>query len=207
MSDRSRSAVLSRHVPSCDACARAPASHDNPARAVFTSWLLYRGGVREALAAADEIDDLLHNAKLVPMTGDVRLDVEPYLAGVAKMRAACGWIVARERGSAHTPVADLLDALERLGTDSKKIPMSSQRRVSKEDVYGLLDGFRAVVTPLIAQRHRDEELNWNAEVVDLGASGAPTLETLLDRVASGERLLLARSGRLIADLRPPPPQP
>ena len=171
---------------------------------VTGSWLLYRGVVREALAAADEIDDLLHNAKLVPMTGDVRLDVEPYLAGVEKMRDACVWIVARERGRAHTPVTDLLDALEHVATASKKLPMSSQRRVSKDDVYTLLDEFRAVLGPLIAQRQRDEALDSNAEVVDLGAPGAPTLETLLARVASGERLLLARDGRLVADLRPPP---
>ena len=163
--------------------------------------MLYRGGVRDALAAADEIDDLLHNAKLVPMTGDVRLDLEAYLAAVEKIRAAC------ERGRAHTRVTDLLDALERLGTDSKKVPMSSQRRLSKDDVYTLLDEFRAVVGPLIAQRQRDEELDSNAEVVDLEGPAAPTLDTLLARVASGERLLLARGGSLVADLRPPPPRP
>ena len=113
--------------------------------------------MREVLLAADAFDDLVHGAKLVPMTAQVQIDLGAYSAAVERMRASAAWITERERGRSHRPVSELLESLDRLGAESRKMPLSSRRRMDKEELYDLVDRFRIAVGPLVTQQRRDTE--------------------------------------------------
>ena len=98
----------------------------------------------DPLVAVDALDDLIHNAKPVPLTDQVRLSPEQLAERVDQLRAS--WPPAAP--------GHLLDELEVLVRDAPPVPlMASKVRIDKEEVYDLLDRIRAEL-PAAALRAR-----------------------------------------------------
>ena len=89
----------------------------------------------EVAAVLDDFDELLDNAKLVPLTAQVRLDRAKADTLLDRLRAALG---------DPTPsAASALAALDARLRDAKSIPLTNQIRVDIVDVYETLDRIAA----------------------------------------------------------------
>jgi hypothetical protein len=109
----------------------------------------------EILIAIDALDDLIHNAKLVPLTDQVRLDPKALRAATERLRPAA----LAELGPLPQrigPVGDVfhaIDELEAIARDAKPIPLTGQVRVPKTQLYDRLDELHAALPEAIrAQR-------------------------------------------------------
>ena len=92
---------------------------------------------RDLLAAVDEMDDLLFEARSVPFTGTVLLDRDKVNELRARVRAA----TPRNR-------RDLVALAERLdAVFAEADALAGRIRVRREDVYAVLDELRDVLRP------------------------------------------------------------
>ena len=66
----------------------------------------------ELLGLMDRLDDLVHNAKSVPLTGDVRVDREEFYDILDRMRAALG--EATVDPSVHELLVEIRDGVREL---------------------------------------------------------------------------------------------
>ena len=90
-------------------------------------------------AAIDYLDDLVHNAKSVPLTDQVRIDAHTLREAVDVVDAALPPDVRRRAEAVR-----LLERLDALVRDAKAVPMTSQVRFDKDELYEVLDALRAV---------------------------------------------------------------
>lgn len=96
----------------------------------------------QVLIAIDELDDLMHNAKLVPLSDHVRVSLEELHELMARIRSGIHSAVARPEESRSML---LLAEIEQLARDAPKVPLTSQVRIDKERVYDLLDQMRVSI--------------------------------------------------------------
>jgi hypothetical protein len=98
----------------------------------------------EILAAIDALDDLLHLAGRVPLTGQARVNPEALGAAVASIRRAHVETFGLLPGS-DPPIAAtsrLVAELEAIAAEAPAVPLTSQVRVDQEAVIERLDGLR-----------------------------------------------------------------
>lgn len=87
------------------------------------------------LHAIDRLDDMVHNAKPMPMTDQVRLKPERLNEAINAIRTA----TPPQRSEAHY----ILDRLDALAREAKTVPLLGQVRIDKDRLYELLDELRA----------------------------------------------------------------
>lgn len=96
----------------------------------------------DLLIAIDSLDDLVHNARAVPLSDQVRMPR--------------GRLEAAVRDVYDTLPADLptrleaeglLERLDTLARDAKPLPLTDQVRVDKDELYEILDAIRRLVGP------------------------------------------------------------
>ena len=112
------------------------------------------GGIVQPL---DELDDVIHGAKTVPLTDKVRLDRDATLALIARVRSGAAQDrilsraeVAEVQVKLMAPARRLLDRLERLVRDAKSVPLTDQARIQREAAETILAELRKRATgPLL----------------------------------------------------------
>lgn len=96
----------------------------------------------DVLVAIDAVDDLLHNARVVPLSDEVRVDPEELGGLIQRMRSSLREQLADPEPSRSWAQVDRLQAELRA---ARKMPMSNHVRVDRERMYDILDWLRAVV--------------------------------------------------------------
>ena len=79
----------------------------------------------------DHLDDLVHNAKPMPMTDQVRVDPDEVGRIVDRLRV--------ELPPALDPLAERLEAVVR---EARSVPLTGQVRIDKDAFYEALDAIR-----------------------------------------------------------------
>ena len=96
------------------------------------------------LTAIDRLDDLVHNAKAVPLTNEVRLDREELARAVDTLLATLPReLESRPDVVAHTRLAEVV-------RKAKPVPLAGDVRVPKGELYDLLDALRSEVPAVLA---------------------------------------------------------
>ncbi len=95
-----------------------------------------------ALELIDGIDDLVHEAKPVPLSDRVRVDRAELDSLVGALR---GEVAALRRS--HDALG-LIGELESIVREAGTVPLTGQVRVEREAVYAILDTLRVVVPEL-----------------------------------------------------------
>ena len=91
----------------------------------------------EILKAIDRLDDLVHEARPIPLTDQVRMEKSELLAAVGAIR----------QHSDELRSSEPIEALEAMATSAKRILGSEQVRLDREDMYDQLDLLRASTKP------------------------------------------------------------
>ncbi|HEX8205668.1 MAG TPA: hypothetical protein VF587_06400 [Solirubrobacteraceae bacterium] len=94
----------------------------------------------DLLVAIDTLDDLVHNARAVPMTDQVRLPRGSLEAATEQLRAA---LPAAGLG-ANPEAEELLGRLEGVARSAKRVMLTKDVRVDKDELYEILDRLRAL---------------------------------------------------------------
>lgn len=94
------------------------------------------------LVAIDHLDDLTHNARAIPFTDQVRLPAERLQDAADQIHATLPPDV-RARAEAE----GLLERLDALVRDAKRVPLIGHVRFDKDELYDILDGIRGAVPP------------------------------------------------------------
>ena len=89
--------------------------------------------------AIDHLDDLVHHAKPVPLTDQVRLRPDELREAVAAIDAALPPDV-RRRAEAQ----GLLERLHAVVRQARPLPLVDRVRFDKDELYAVLDALRAV---------------------------------------------------------------
>ena len=117
----------------------------------------------DILVAIDTLDDFIHNAKMMPLSDDVRVDRDELLDHVERLRAGLRATV-RESYRSHT--AGSIEELARIAQAAPPVRLLGGVRLDKDEVYDLLDRMRMTVVDDIR--------------VDRGGMPAPRADTALD---------------------------
>jgi len=96
----------------------------------------------DLLVAIDTLDDLVHNARAVPLTDQVRLKRGRLDEAFGQIQDALPLDV-RARAEAD----GLLERLDRLVTGAKPVPLTGDVRFDKQELYDVLDALRALIGP------------------------------------------------------------
>ncbi len=116
----------------------------------------------------DKLDDLVHDAKVVPLTDQVRIDKEEIYDILDQLRAIlpeeikqARWIVKEAHASrpdlvpalaaGSLEILELVDKMDDLVHRAKPVPFTSDARLDKEKTYELLDRMRATLPEEIKQ--------------------------------------------------------
>jgi hypothetical protein len=91
------------------------------------------------LRTIDAADDLVHNARPVAFSGQVRIPRGDLKAAVSSVREAA----VAEGIEADADFARALDALERISADAAPIPLTKEVRCDREAMYDALEMLRA----------------------------------------------------------------
>ena len=91
----------------------------------------------EILIAIDRLDDLVHEARPIPLTDQVRMEKRELLEAVSAIR----------QHSDELRSSEPVEALEAMATSAKRILGSEQVRLDREDMYDQLDLLRASIKP------------------------------------------------------------
>lgn len=94
------------------------------------------------LVAIDLLDDLVHNARYVPLTDQVMVRRDELESAVGQVRDLLPADL-RRRAEAD----GLLERLETLVRNAKPMPLGSTVRVDKGELYEILDRIRGLVAP------------------------------------------------------------
>jgi hypothetical protein len=119
--------------------------------------------------AIDALDDLIHEAPAVPLTDTVRLDDDVLRSTAGQLRSAATEMFGAEP-ERHGPIGDLLravDGLDELIGTAKRVPMTSQVRVSKERFYDQLDRVRATLSGAITESASESGAPWTAVLSEI----------------------------------------
>jgi hypothetical protein len=95
----------------------------------------------DLLVAIDTLDDLVHNARTVPLTDQVRVERD-------ELRQAVEQVHASLPPDAEAATADPLGRLDDLVAAAKPVPLTDQVRIDRDALYEALDGLRAAFWPL-----------------------------------------------------------
>ncbi len=90
----------------------------------------------ETLVTIDELDDLILNARVVPLTDQVRLERADLEACVATLR---------EQVAGNRRAAAVVERVGAVVAAAKPVPLTDQIRVHKFRFYELLDELRVVI--------------------------------------------------------------
>jgi hypothetical protein len=96
---------------------------------------LVAGEPSEAMAAVEELDELVSKASGVPLTDQVRLDRRQAYVLLDRLRAALS------QGPAEP--AAMVDELDEFFRQAKPVPLTDQIRVGRAEIYDVLDRMRA----------------------------------------------------------------
>ena len=88
-----------------------------------------------ALVAISELDELVHNARIVPLTDQVRLERAEFETRIAALR---------EQVANNGRALAVVERLETVVADAKPVPMTDQIRVLKTRLYDLLGELRVI---------------------------------------------------------------
>ncbi len=126
----------------------------------------------DCLVAIDQLDDLVHNAKAVPMTDQVRIDRDRLQRALDDLLSTLPPDIERHPDvDAHTRLAQLV-------REAQPVPLTGELRLDKDVLYDLLDQLRRDLPPVLAgQRPLD-----------------PVAKPLLDALSAFERLVHAGRG-------------
>jgi hypothetical protein len=102
------------------------------------------GEPSESAAIVAEFDGLIHRARAVPLTDQVRLDRREIYGLLDRLRAAL------DHGPAD--LVALLDELDGVVHRAKPIPLTNQVRVERSEIYDVLDRMRVTLSS-IADKH------------------------------------------------------
>ena len=94
------------------------------------------------LVAIDALDDLVHNAGGIPLSGDVRIARSKLEAGVRDLHATMP-----PDFRARAEDEGLLDRLDAVVANAKPVSLLRGVRVDKDELYEILDLLRAQVVP------------------------------------------------------------
>jgi hypothetical protein len=98
----------------------------------------------DAAAVLDELDELVRSAPGVPLTDQVRLDRMEIYDVLDRMRATLADSADRTAfNDGPFPRTALLDELDELLHRAKPIPLTTQVRIDRIEIYELLDRIRA----------------------------------------------------------------
>ena len=92
----------------------------------------------DVLIAIDKLDDLVHNARPVPLTDIVRLRRADLERRVEEVKQTLGPLAGTD---------ELVARLDRFVASGKRVPLTGEHRYEKEELFAILDGLRAAVTP------------------------------------------------------------
>jgi hypothetical protein len=93
----------------------------------------------DVLVAVDELDDLIHNARAMPLSDNVRIHPDELNAAVARVREGAEVIFA----GAEARTLGIVAQLEEVAREAIPVPLLREVRVDRERVYELLDQIRA----------------------------------------------------------------
>ena len=91
----------------------------------------------EILIAIDRLDNLVHEARPIPLTDQVRMEKRELLEAVSAIREHAEQLRSSEE----------IEALEAMAASAKRILGSEQVRLDREDMYDQLDLLRASIKP------------------------------------------------------------
>jgi hypothetical protein len=154
----------------------------------------------EILLAIDALDDLVAQARPVPLTDDVRVDPQELSGRAARIRET----MPRELAG-RPAIPELIDRLDAVVAGAKPVPLTRQVRVRTQSVYDLLDELRATLPEeLAAVREGTADVAMPpAQPVPLD-DASRELRTLVERVRfGGERFVIESGGVPMARLEPP----
>jgi hypothetical protein len=108
----------------------------------------------EILVAIDHLDEVVHSARIVPLTDSVRVDARALRAATERLRRAAGATFGAPPAFAGptAEVFELVGAVEALAGAAKRVPFTKQVRVDREPLYEALDRLRAVVPDAIREQ-------------------------------------------------------
>ena len=110
----------------------------------------------DVLWAIDAVDELLHQARPVPLTDQVRVDKKTLSAKVERIGEALPLGVGRS--SEADEFNALLDRLRALLDASRAIPLTAWHRIDREAAYDLIDQLRATIPAYVKEaRLREPE--------------------------------------------------
>ena len=105
----------------------------------------------DVLVLIDKLDDLVHNAKPVPLTDQVRVDKEEIYDILDQMRAT----IPEEIKQARWIVKERQEMLAEAKREAERIVKEARERqtqlVSQEEIYDILDQMRATIPEEIKQ--------------------------------------------------------
>ena len=154
----------------------------------------------DLLALLEELDERVFNAKMLPMTDQVRLDLEQVLAHVGRMRAQIPPELPPESGVRAT-----VDGLEQLFREAQGVPLTDQVRVDKEGIYELLDGLRLAIVEELGPRRAEEQADTRPVTRISVEEAARDLKELVERARfGGETFVIEVAGMPMARIEPPP---
>jgi hypothetical protein len=93
----------------------------------------------DVLVAIDALDDLLWNARSVPLSDEKRIDREALAGAIERIRASLAAGAADPRHARAVVMVDRLDDLARM---APTVPLSSNVRVDPDRFYEILDRLR-----------------------------------------------------------------
>ena len=98
----------------------------------------------DVLAAIDRLDDLVHNAKAVPLTDQVRIDGDELTAAVDALLALL------PPDASELLDLDVPERLTAIVRDARPVPLTDDVRVDRDPIHDLLDRLRGAVPLALA---------------------------------------------------------
>jgi hypothetical protein len=108
----------------------------------------------EILVATDHLDEVVHSARIVPLTDSVRVEAQTLRAATERLRRAASQTFGAPPAFAGptAEVFELIAAVEALAAAARRVPLTKQVRVDREPLYELLDRLRAVLPDAIREQ-------------------------------------------------------
>jgi hypothetical protein len=105
------------------------------------------GPAGELLRAIDAADDLIHNARPVPLTDQVRIKRSDVDDAVTRVRNAA----AAENLEFDVEFGPALNRFTRIPSEAAAIPLTDQIRYDREQIYDALDELRARIPQAVKE--------------------------------------------------------
>jgi hypothetical protein len=163
----------------------------------------------EILVAIDRLDDAIHEARVVPLTDQVRIEKDRLHDAVAAIRSEADRTLG---GDPTGPVYEAIERLELIAAGARPVPLTGQVRVDTIEVHEQLDVLRQLLPEALGER-RGEPSPWDPVVDAIDATDALAREagrTVTGRLKVDAQALRHAAGRLrttaVQNLGPPDAQ-